>query len=207
MKYSVALLFFVLTVQVISAQKTIEKTYRNKDLKEVHLVLDHVFNISIKTLRTNEVKISAESQGEFASYFNLEAKETPEILTVKSSVDFTFKDANDKLSAHKVQAISLVISVPENLKVTIKSDIGNLNIQGAYHSITSQLTSGNCNIYHARGSVMVQTILGNITAYTNYTTLDVQTRQGTIYQEPIKTGKSNYVLKSIKGDITVKNKK
>lgn len=201
------LLSVILFVNTVSAQKKIEKSFRNQNIKTIHLELDHVFSITIRTLRTNEVNISAESEGEFASYFNLEAKETQEILSIKSTVDFTFKDTNDKLSAHKVQAISLIITIPEDIEVTLKSDIGNLELHGSYEDFTAQLTSGNCTINHIRGQIKISTIMGNITAFTNYTTIEADTRQGLLNIEEISSGKSTYVLKSIKGDITVKNKK
>ena len=198
---------FFLAANTLHAQKKIEKSFRNQNIKTVHLELDYVFNVIIKTLRTNEVRITAESEGEFASYFNLEAKETEESLSIKSTVDFTFEDANDKLSAHKVQAISIVITVPEHIEVTIKSDIGNLEAHGSYRALTVQLTSGNCVVNHARGEIKVSAIMGNITAYTNYAKVTAETRQGKLLVEEITPGKSSYMLKSIKGDITVKKKK
>ncbi|NQY04851.1 MAG: hypothetical protein HRT68_01285 [Flavobacteriaceae bacterium] len=200
-------LIVVLITQFGTAQKAIEKTFRIKDLTHLDLELDHVFTLEIKTLRTNEVKVKAVSEGEFASYFILDSDQEKNKLTLRSSVDFAFKDHNDKLSAHKVQAIKIEISLPQHLIVTLKSDIANLNLCGKYESFTAQLTSGNCVLHNVRDKVKISTILGNIEAYVNFAKVEAQTRQGTLETEAITDGKTHYVLKSIKGNIKVKKTK
>lgn len=199
--------FFFLVVSYSFAQKTIEKTFHIKELKYLELEFNHVFEVSIKTLRTNIVTVTAKSEGEFANYFTLETKEEKDKLILNSAVDFAFKDANDKLSAHKVQAIKIELTVPENLVVTLKSDIANLLLKGEYDRFTAQLTSGNSVLHNVRHDVEINSILGNIEAYTNFTVVEAQTRQGSLNTEAITEGKTHYVLKTIKGDITVKKTK
>ena len=206
MKYFLFSIVVFLSVS-IHAQKQIEKTFRIKDLSHLDLEFNGVYTLTIKTLRTNEVKVTAKSEGEFAQYFVLDTKQDKTKLTIKSSLDFTFKDNNDKLSAHKVQAIAVEITVPEHLIVTLKSDIANLTLRGKYESFIGQLTSGNCILHNVRDELKISTIMGNITAYVNFAIVEAETRQGTINTETITKGKTHYVLKSIKGDITVKKTK
>lgn len=203
MKYLVLSLMLFLSFNG-QAQKQITKTFRLHDLSHLDLAFDGVYNLSIKTLRTNEVKVVAKSEGEFAQYFVLDTQYDDTKLAISSALDFTYEDANDKLSIHKVQAISIEITIPENLVVTLKSDIANLELRGKYRNFTAQLTSGNAVIHHMREQLKISTIMGNITAYINYAQIDVETKQGTSFVESISTGKTHYVLKSIKGDIRVK---
>ena len=206
MKYLIISIIFFLSITV-HAQKQIEKTFLINDLTHLDLEFNSVYTLSIKTLRTNEVKIVAKSEGEFAQYFVLDTNQEKTKLAIKSSLDFTFKDANDKLSAHKVQAIAVEITIPEHLIVTLKSDIANLVLRGKYESFIGQLTSGNCVLHNVRDVLKISTIMGNITAYVNFAIVEAETRQGAINTEAITKGKTHYVLKSIKGDITVKKTK
>lgn len=197
-------LLLLLSCASLFAQKEVNKTFYINELEFVDFELNHVFNVSVRTEKTNEVRIRAKSEGEFANYFMINAKEEKHKLFIKSTVDFAFVDKNDKLSAHKVQAIEIEITLPENLNVSFKSDLANLTLTGRYDYFGASLNSGNCFLNKPRNHIEINTVLGNISAVVNHAKIDANSRQGAIEIAELLPGKTTYLLKSIKGDIKVK---
>ena len=113
----------------------------------------------------------------------------------------------DKLSAHKVHAIAIEITVPERLKTTLNSDIGNLNATGFYEQLTANLKSGNCMLNHASGHLVIQTVNGNISLTAKNAQIISETKTGLVTQQQLVDGNSMFKLKTIKGNINIEQSK
>lgn len=198
----------LLCVLFSNAQKKIEKTLAlDKDISAVVFDLEHVFSIKLKSTKNSKVTIRAISEGEYANHFVVTEKSIGNLMTVSGRVAFTYPNNQDKLSAHKVHAIAIEITVPERLKTTLNSDIGNLNATGFYEQLTANFKSGNCMLNQASGHFVIQTINGNISLTAKNAQVISETRTGLVTQQQLIDGRSMFKLKTIKGNINIEQSK
>jgi len=186
------------------SQKRIAKTITIPNtVSTLNIYLDKVFTISLNTHNKDIITFSATSEGEYANHFVVTEKTTDTIIDIKGRIAFTFPNNQDKLSAHKVHAISITITVPERLLTYIKSDIGNLNAQGTFKILATDFLSGNCYLENTSGNINIQTVNGTINLIAKNGFVNASTKKGILVQEKIPSGKSSYSLKSINGNINV----
>lgn len=197
-----------LCVLFSNAQKKIEKTLvLDEGISTVIFDLEHVFSINLKSTKNSKVIVRAISEGEYANHFVVTEKSIGNLMTVSGRVAFTFPNNQDKLSAHKVHAIAIEITVPERLKTILNSDIGNLNATGFYEQLIANLKSGNCMLNLASGYLVIQTVNGNITLTAKNAQVISETRTGLVTQQQLVDDNSMFKLKTIKGNINIEQSK
>jgi len=170
-----------------------------------HLIfdLDNVFTIKLSSTKSNQVIIKAISEGEYANHFVITKKRENKTLHISGNIAFTFPNNQDKLSAHKVHAIAVEILVPEHLQTFVSSDIGNVSITGKYNSLGTNLLSGNSYLSNVFGDFDIKTVNGDINLTANRGMVNAVSKLGTIIQEVLPNGKSNFQLKTTKGNIKI----
>jgi hypothetical protein len=191
-----------------NAQKKIEKILvLDEQITTVVFDMEHVFLINLMSTKRQNITYKAISEGEYANYFVITETVTNNMMTVSGRIAFTFPNNQDKLSAHKVHAIAIEITVPENLEIVVNSDIGNLDAEGYYKLLTTNFMSGNCVLHRVSGNLIIHTVDGNINLTTNKGQVIPETKTGVITQEQLVKGNSVFKLKTIKGDINIENSK
>jgi len=186
------------------SQKKVTKTIAIPEtVSAVNIDLDEVFTISLNTHNDNTITFSATSEGEYANHFVITEKVADAIIDIKGSISFTFPNKQDKLSAHKVHAVSVTITVPERLYTYLKSNIGNLSVQGNFKLLATDFLSGNCYLENTSGNINIQTVNGNISLMAKNGLINASTKTGKLVQEEIPLGGNKYSLKSINGNINV----
>lgn len=191
-----------------NAQKKIEKTLvLDKYISAVVFDLEHVFSINLKSTKSSKITIKAISEGEYANHFVVTEETIDDLITVTGRIAFTFPNNQDKLSAHKVYAIAIEISVPEELEVTLNSDIGNLDARGFYKTLVTNFMSGNCVLNNVSGNLLIQTVNGNILLTAENGQVFTESRTGLVTQQQLVDGKSIFELKTIKGNINIEQSK
>jgi len=186
------------------SQKKITKTITIPEvISTVNIDLEEVFTIKLNTHKANTITFSATSEGEYANHFVIAEKTRDQIIYIKGSIGFTFPNNQDKLSAHKVHVVSVTITVPERLYTLIKSDIGNLDVQGGFKLLAADFMSGNCYLENTSGNINIQTVNGAINLIAKNGFINASTKTGTLVQEKIPLGENKYSLKSINGNINV----
>jgi len=165
--------------------------------------LDNVFTIKLSSTKSNQVLIKGISEGEYANYFVINEKRENQILYITGNIAFTFPNNQDKLSTHKVHAITVEILVPEHLDIGVSSDIGNISIMGKYRALETNLFSGNCYLNKVLGNFDIKTVSGDINLTAKSGQLVAVSKSGTITQEELPVGKSSFQLKTAKGNINI----
>lgn len=203
------IIFLILSCSMLShAQKTIEKSILvNQHTSTVVIDLEQVFSINLKSTKKNIISLKAISEGEYAPHFIITEEVRGNVISLTGSIAFTYPNNQDKLSAHKVHAIAIELTVPEKLNTIIKSDIGNLNVIGIYQSLIANLKSGNCVLNDASGHMTIQTVNGNIHLTTKNGKVSAESKTGLVQQEVLADGNSVFELKTIKGDINIEQSK
>lgn len=198
------LFLFILTYSFSFSQKKTEQIITiDASLSYLVLSLDNVFNIKLSSTTNNKLKIKTISEGEYANYFILSNKQVNNILHISGEIGFTFPNNQDKLSAHKVHAINVEFLIPEYLHTSVSSDIGNIDIEGDFHRLSTNSQSGNCYLNNVFGDFIIKTINGDISLNTNKRLINTNTKIGTISEGVLTDGKSNFLLKTAKGNINI----
>lgn len=206
MKFITSIIF--LCALFSHAQKKIEKTIvLSEHISTVVFDLEQVFSINLKSSNKPTVNIIAISEGEYANHFVVIDNTKENVITVTGKVGFTFPNDQDKLSAHKVHAITLQVTVPEDLPIMINSDIGNLYATGNYNELTTNFMSGNCELLSVSGNLFIKTVNGDINLITKSGHVIPETKSGVITQKRLTKGSSVFKLKTIKGNINIEQSK
>ena len=173
------------------------------DITSLYFDLNNVFVISFSSSASNEVVITARSEGEYANHFVVRELRKANEMSFIGDIAFTFPNHQDKLSAHKVHAISIAIQVPSTLDVYVRSDIGNLSVTGDYKRFLGDLQSGDCNLTDVSGQLNIQTVGGDINALVKKAQITAHSKLGRVTREKVTIGPSVIDLKSLKGNINI----
>lgn len=190
------------------AQKIIEKTIPvDTHVSTVIVDLEHVFSIRLKSAKENKIALNAISEGEYAPHFIVTEQSYQNTINVSGNIAFTFPDNQDKLSAHKVHAITVELTVPENLNIIINNNIGHLHAIGYYQTLVANSISGNCTLNDVSGNVTIQTVDGDIYLAVKSGKVSAESQTGIVNLGVLTGGNSVFELKTIKGNINIEQSK
>ena len=200
-------LFILLTMFSVNliAQKKLFKTYDVGDIHTLFIESDAIFQIKLTTVKTNQITIYTQIEGETYDSALLHTEILNGILKITTGRTPDFIPFNDKLSAHKVLSIVVEVSMPEGLSLDVYSSLASLEAEGFYNQVRVNLERGNCGLsnFRFRESVYINTISGNISIETTKAKILAQSRNGNIVTPKGMTGIKIIDLQTIDGDITV----
>ncbi len=200
-----ALLLLLSLPMCLLAQKRIENTFDAKGIKTLHIHSDAIFKIAITTEALDKITIKTIIEGETYESSVVKTVIVGERLEISTGRLPDFIPFNDKLSAHKVLSIELVISIPKDIDIDIRSVLAEVSLQGDCGSIAINLGRGGFigNALRFRESA-INTISGNITlALYEEARITYRSRNGMV---AVPTNFNNGPLcqiQSIHGDIEV----
>jgi hypothetical protein len=197
--------FFVLFSVMIQAQNSITSEINANDIMEININGNQIFNITVTTSSTEFIKISSLVDGEYQDYFQVITVQKDGILFLKLEKSPLSVIADDKRNAHKVVAVNLSIEMPDNLNLNIKSDIGYVDVEGDFNSLSIELIRGNCKVIGSAEQAMVNTIDGHINIETKNAKVNAVSNNGTVIIDDFKFTELLLTLQSINGNITVRN--
>lgn len=186
------------------AQKKIGQEFGvAKAVKTIYLDFNQVFTIQLKTHSLETIKIEASSEGEYANSFVLTKEIKNGSLVLAGNVSFGLVYPQDKLSAHKVHAVEVMVYLPKNKQVVLTSDIGNVTAVGEYESLFLDLQSGDIHLKSIAANVTAQSVTGAIQLQINTGVVNAFSKYGKVVSDTIPEGLHYYVLKSLKGNINI----
>ncbi len=201
MKYILLSIITMLSLS-IQSQSTIDKSIDVSSYNEVVLILDHTFLVELSNTTDDKISISAQSEGEYKDSVLLKVIQDEDTITIADDIQPFSKNYNDKLSAHKVIALKTKVSIPKDLKVTLRSRLASLHMDASFSSLFVELQAGDCLIDSFIGDAIINTFSGSISMHTNHATVVANSKSGIVTIE--KTyGPHQVQLKSISGNISV----
>src|SRR5690606_22015292 len=200
------LIFFLLTLQA-QAQKETLHTLDAEGITSIVLSADEIFKITLTTAPVNQISIRVHSDGEYFNQISLDEEVRGETLYLTSRFREVLQSGYDKLSAHKVFAMEIVLEIPEGLSVDISSNLASVHASGDYKSLLVQLRSGSCYLSGFTGDAKVNTFNGTIEVTTRNTQIKALSRHGEVVLPQNNTGTHKMELSSINGDIRVQKTK
>jgi len=164
---------------------------------------DQFFNIEIKTGKTDKIAIISVINGENFESAHITSEVVNGILQLNASRVPYFKDADDKLAAHKVLSITLTLLLPEDLELWIDSSLAAVQATGRFSLINLNLGRGDCILSAFRGSGTINTLSGAINVETKDCQIKAESRHGTKKVTTKPFGTAYLHLQSLSGNITV----
>jgi len=158
----VYILFFALFINISFAQKTTQQTLAINGVEEIRINTGKVFQLNIFSTNANVIKIETQMEGEYYKDVNVITSTKNKQLQVSCELAEDFVLPNDKLSAHKVFAITMNIHIPKRLKVQLEGDETQVYVQGNYKKFWGVLISGNYTLNELEGEAIIQTKKGDI---------------------------------------------
>ncbi|WP_411766394.1 hypothetical protein [Winogradskyella sp. A3E31] len=199
--------FLVLSVLFFSfktyAQNTINKAISAKDISEIVVDGNQIFNIEVEARPSKEIIINSLTDGEYQNEYKIHSEIKDGQLFIKLQKTPLYNIPDDKRNAHKVVAATLKVVMPEGLNIAIKSDIGSVNALGKFKTISIELLQGSVNVIGFAERAMINTFDGNICVTTENATIEAVSNNGKITVPKERFKNAYWILKSIDGDIKV----
>lgn len=161
--FIIAFIFF--GSNICSAQKVLQKEFTAEGIETLVIQDDAVFKISVKTEKSNSIKVLVKIAGENSESVILEEKFQHGELDLSTGFTPFFEKINDKLAANKVLSIEMEIVVPPQISLRLKSKIASVIATGNYKNVEIGLDEGSCVLKDFSGNAILLTKLGNITVY------------------------------------------
>ncbi|MEP2278658.1 DUF4097 family beta strand repeat-containing protein [Maribacter sp.] len=185
----------------LSAQK---KVYRNILADHISLIqvdAANCFIVELQTADDNEISVEAEMEGEYSQDLNLEVSTNGSTLLVNAGFAPSFKNPNDKLSAHKVVSILLRLKVPSYKNLEIFGTNSRVLLDGKYNKLQVSLADGTCVLNNVIADAKIKTQSGNIKVFSAAATIDAASKYGTVSANVIPAGNSSFKLQTVTGNI------
>jgi hypothetical protein len=197
--------FFVLFSVMLQAQNSISSEINALNIKEISINGNQIFNIMVTTSSTEFIKISSVIDGEYQDSFQVVTEQKNETLFLKLEKSPLSDIADDKRNAHKVVAVNLSIEMPENINLSIISDIGYVDVEGDFNTLTIELIRGNCKVIGSATRAIINTLDGHINVETKDAEVNASSNNGRVIIDDFKITETLWKLQSINGNITVRN--
>ena len=186
------------------SQKDISGSYDAGNIKQLYIFTDEVFRINIQTSDIDQIKITSHSEGEYYNDIALEVEVLQEKMVLTSNFREVLQGGFDKLSAHKVFSLEITIEVPEHLEVFVKSNIASVFGKGSFKNLAVDLKNGSFIFSSFTGNAVINTYKGSIELVTNNADITGTSRNGKVEIPKDMTGRNRIVLKTINGNILVR---
>lgn len=193
--------FFMLGI--LQGQKVVEKSLSGKRAGFVEIDAVNCYRVSLKTLPTDRVEVVARMDGEYAGRLIVFLEERQGTVAIRAGFLPGLALPIDKLSAHKVVAISLEIGLPPHKRVRLRGTDSHVLASGDYRHLDIALGKGSCHLRALGQRVEVRTQSGDIWLATADGDILAHSEHGQVLREVVPLGDPHFELRSVEGDIHV----
>ena len=173
-------------------------------MRAIQIDASRFSEVSLTTAPGAELLVEATMEGEYQKDLIVEISEEDNALVLSGAFQPYFEAPNDKLSAHKVIAVSLLVQLPEDREVFLFGNSAQVMVAGVYRELEIVLNDGPCVLEAPGGKIKVRTQSGNIFLKADKGALRAQTKYGSVINDGLAVGKDQYDLESKSGNIYIK---
>ena len=203
-KYCILILLAIFITTEATSQKVLQKEFNASGFENLVLQADNVFTVTISAEKTDKISVKTHVEGEYYESVVVNTSEENKNLTLTTGYSPFFERENDKLGAHKVIAIDMLITVPETLQVEVRSKIASVLAEGTFDNIFVALENGTCHLINFTGNATLYTKEGSILVYANPSvTAQATSKKGKIINQLSESGTYKITAESITGSITL----
>ncbi|MAP54229.1 hypothetical protein [Altibacter sp.] len=161
----------------MTAQKILEKEWAATGMHSVILQSDVLYNVQIFSEEVNTISLLTTIEGETFENVLIEATEKAGVLHLSLGYSPFFIPENDKLAAHKVLGIEMVLRVPKDFSVSVQSALASVMAKGTFTHLEVALAQGDCEVFQFLGNATLQTLTGAIMVYAKQGVSGIATSQ------------------------------
>lgn len=175
----------------------------DKKVSTIQIDATNCYQVVLKTMTSQQKEIILEGRmdGEYSPDLQMNTVTNGNTMFVNAGFRPTFKLPNDKLGAHKVVSISLIVVVPEGKDVVVYGTSASVSAYGTYGKLNIILSDGNCSLKNRAHETVVRTQNGPITLFAASGMVQADSKYGKVDNNPIPVGPDHFTLNSITGDI------
>lgn len=159
---AVLYLWVSLGVLGLRGQSQWQKTIKASAIDAIAIDLRFIQKLNVVTDSSDQILIKTFSEGEYRDDLIVIAKEEDSWLEIYPQWIPTFINPNDKLSAHKVRALSLEVVLPEGKTLEVRGEHAVVDVTGHYQKLFLRLGSGSVHMSHDSESSDVRTSTANV---------------------------------------------
>jgi len=185
----------------LNAQKKVYKNFLADHIELIQVDATNSFLVEVETSESSEIVIETQMEGEYSQDLGLEVIIDGNTLLVESGFTPNFENPNDKLSAHKVVSISVLMKIPLHKKLEIFGTNSRVVVGGEFEEIDISLSDGACVLIDVIADITVKSQSGNIKVMSKAAKITAISKYGTISSNPIPLGTSIYKLQTVTGNI------
>jgi hypothetical protein len=185
------------------AQNQTETQYGATGIQRIVIEGDQIFEIEVIAVPRTDILLFSRVDGEYGNRFQVVSKRESDRFQIQLAAAAFSEIPDDKRNAHKVVAAAVRIEIPEDLQLEVKSDVGYLNVSGAFKSIAAVLQTGYFRFEGQSETLKVNTVEGDIYVKVRSGSAIVQSLNGRVEIDEDLQGPERMELKSIRGNIRV----
>lgn len=198
---SITIIFFLIGLSGLSAQKVIRKTLEDPEATYLEIDTANCFKLELSTSESREIVVEAQIDGEYRNDLLVRVEQHGPIVRISAGFQPSFVVPNDKLSAHKVISISIQVRIPEKMNVSVLGSSSNVLAKGDYNNLKVVLDDGNCSLREIHGVTHALTRSGDIDVNTKGALFNIKNKYGTIQSDNVPQGDDYFDLTTTTGDI------
>jgi len=201
-------IFFILSwTQWSIGQNVSVFTLENDAIKHVKFEAKQISKIYVETISDSRFQFqsSAESTYKNDLYFDYHVSNDSLIITDIYPKYLEF--GNNKMTSTQVFSVEVWLKMPEQLSLFIDSNYGTMVVNGRFENLLLNTKSGNCKLNILKTNANISTYSGDISITTRDVNVSAETQNGIKVVDTFLIEKHLLKLKSIDGDIKVRNKR
>ena len=196
-----AILLLILVQGSILAQSKWEKKIDAPEVHSLSIELGFIQNLMVSTGNSDQYVIKTTSEGEYRDQVMLVSKEVDHWLEIYPQWAPSFIAPNDKLSAHKVRALTLELTVPRGKTLEIRGEQAVVSVLGEYKEVILRLGSGRVNLEYSSEESDIRTDSADVFLTVPHGEIQASSSEGKVIGSiPLNT-RFHYKLSSEKGSI------
>ncbi len=204
MKYVASFLLLLLSVHYACGQKFVKKAMLLPHITSIQIDAQQFSEVELTTAPGVELQLEAKMEGEYQRDIGIELTENGNTLTISGSFQPFFEAPNDKLSAHKVVAVTLLVRVPEDQIVGIYGTNTRVVAGGIFRDLEIVVSDGQCSLENPEGLIRVTTLSGDILLSAENGVVKANSKYGQVEKPELPFGKNQFTLESVRGDILIR---
>ncbi len=202
-------IFLFLLIVFLSIQKAYPQfktafEINNNDIKVVWFQAYQVSKIEIKTHKPSFFKFNSSAESTYKSdlYFDYHIKN--DSLIIKSIYPKALEFGDNKMTSMQGFSVSVNFSLPQGSKLIIESDLASVEGEGEFEYFQLNTKSGHCHFKAFVGNADINTFNGNIKINTKNAGIKAFSQNGMLKVDSFYYKKHQINLKTVNGDIIVR---
>lgn len=189
----------------VAAQKKVLKQWDASQMESLHFIADMASSVKIIASNTQQLTVSATMEGEYAnSLYAGVIRQSNGQWTLVTSFETFSALPNDKLAAHKVKPLELLIEIPREKEVSLEATNASLFAEGDFGLLKAQLVNGNCQLLSFSGNALLEVKNGDTVVFAHPGVAGSGvSAQGTVTSNLPSESDYLVTVRSQKGDITL----